>query len=104
MIQLMLTKKEVSKITKNVIKKLQQNLVYVQHFYCPNVSALNQAVIYKRKEPLRVSRAKCGILILIPVCAVVLSKVHWVSECCGDIIYVFFKLNKTLKAEHCLRA
>ena len=50
------------------------------------------------------SRAKCGILIMIPVYAVVLSKVHWVSEGCGNIVEVFLKLIKTFKSEHCLRA
>ena len=49
------------------------------------------------------SRAEGGVLILIPVYAVVNSKVHWVSECCGNISNVPFKLIKTVKAEHCLR-
>ena len=54
----------------------------------------------KEKPPLRayVSRAKC----LIPVDTVVPPRVHWVSECCGNIVEVFLKLIKTLKAEHCL--
>ena len=49
------------------------------------------------------SRAKGGVLVLIPVCTVVPSKVHLAGQCCGNIIDVFLKLLKAFKTEHCLR-
>ena len=69
------------------------------------------SVVYKRKpppsiakKPLYMSRLRGGVLILIPVYAIVLMIIVWVAECCGYIIHIFFKLIKTLKAEHCLSA
>ena len=105
-------------MTKRKMTSSVKNVMYVQHFIgkinhanikhnyaCCNMLQCTQPGSYfEENPPLRayVSRAKCGILILIPVYAVVLSKVHWTSECCGNIVEVFLKFIKTLKAEDCL--